>query len=184
MRLILAACLVSVAAASARADTIENPTYKTWANQKVGTVVTLSIVTEFGTTKSDSTLTYTLTALTAEAATIETVTAVKTAGMEFKTPPQKVEVKKLVEVPAGRGKDHFDKPEGLIAQGTDTVKIDGVEYKTKWTTTKTNANGTEMEAKVWMTDDVPNMLVKLESKATIMGMASTTTMTLLSVKRP
>ena len=124
------------------------------------------------------------TALTAEGATVEMLTTVTTNGMEFKTPPQKVEVTKVVELPAGRGKDHFDKPEGLVEQGTETVKIDGVEYKTKWTTTKTNVGGTEMEAKTWTSDDVPNMLVKMESKAKFMGTVSATTMTLVSVKKP
>ena len=181
----LCAMLVTLAVASpARAETIENPTYKTWAGQKVGTVVTLNMVTEAGANKSDATMTYTLTALTAEGATVEMVTTVKTAGMEFKTPAQKVEVKKVFELPPGRGKDHFDKPEGFVEQGTETLKIDGFEYKAKWMTTKTNANGAEMESKVWMADDVPNMLVKMESKAKIMGTASTTTMTLVSVKKP
>ncbi len=180
-----AAVVVALAVASpARAETIDNPAYKTWAGQKVGTVVTVKMVTESGATKSDASLTYTLTEMTAEGATVEMVTTVTTAGMEFKTPAQKVEVKKVVELPAGRGKDHFDKPEGLVEQGTETVKIDGVEYKTKWTTTKTNVGGTEMEAKMWMSDDVPNMLVKLESKAKIMGMVSTANMTLVSIKKP
>ena len=184
LRTLLPALTMLVAVTSAQAETIENPAYKTWAGQKVGTVVTLSMATEAGATKSDATMTYTLTALTAEGATVEMVTTVKTSGMEFKTPAQKVEVKKLVELPPGRGKDHFDKPEGLVEQGTETVKIDGVEYKTKWTVTKTNANGAEMEAKVWVADEVPNMLVKMESKSKVMGTASTTTMTLLSVKKP
>lgn len=97
MRLILAAvCSMLVAVTSARAETIDNPAYKTWVGQKVGTVVTVKMTSEFGTTKSDSTITYTLTALTAEGATVEMVTTVKTSGMEFKTPAQKVEVKKVV----------------------------------------------------------------------------------------
>ena len=53
---------------------------------------------------------------------------------------------------AGRGEPH---------------EIGGVEYKTKWTTTKTTVAGTEME-----------------SKAKIMGMVSTTNMVLVSIKKP
>lgn len=185
-RILSPICLLATLAFAsvARADTIDNPNYKSWAGQKVGTVVTLNMVTEAGANKSDVMMAYTLVALTAEGATVELVMTVKTAGMEIKTPARKIENTKVVELPPGRGKDYFEKPDGLVEQGTETVTVDGVAYKTKWMTTKANAAGVEAEGKLWEADDVPNMTVKLESKVKIMGMLSTTTMTLVSVKKP
>jgi len=176
--------LLSAFASSARAETIENPNYESWAGQKIGTVVTVNIVTESGSNKSDLMMAYTLVALTAEGATVELVMTVKTNGMEFKTPARKIENPKVVEVPPGRSKDDFDKPDGLVEQGTETVTVDGVSYKTKWMTIKVNGVGIDVEAKLWQSDEVPNRTVKMVSKSKIMGVTSTSTHTLVSVKKP
>ena len=184
VRSLVALAVAAFVAAPVWAESIENPVFKTWASQKKGTVVTSKMNTVAGTVKSDASLINTLVELTDDVATIEMVTVVTTNGMEFKTPATKIEVKKMVELPAGKTKDFFDKPEGLLDQGTETVKGGGVEYKTKWMTIKTTTNGVEIEAKTWTSDDVPNMLVKMESKAKIMGMDSSTTMELVSVKKP
>ena len=184
VRSLVALAVAACVAAPVWAESIENPVFKTWASQKKGTVVTSKMNTVAGTIKSDASLINTLVELTDDVATIEMVTIVTTNGMEFKTPATKIEVKKMIELPAGKTKADFDKPEGLLDQGTETVKVGGVDYKTKWMTIKTTTNGVEIEAKTWTSDDVPNMLVKMESKAKIMGMDSTTNLELVSVKKP
>ncbi len=166
------------------AESIDNPVYKSWAGQKKGTVVTVKMVSDFGGQKSESTMVTTLTELTADAATIETVTATKVGTMEFKAPAMKLEVKKTVELPAGKKKEDFDKPEGFLEGGTETVKVDGVVYKTKWMKMKTKMNDVELDAKTWTSDDVPNMVVKMDTKTNIKGMGGSMTMELVSVKKP
>jgi len=176
--------VVSLFAGPAFAESIDNPVYKSWAVQKKGTVVTVKMLSEFGGQKSESTMVTTLTELTGDALTIETVTVTKINGMEIKTPAMKLEVKKTMELPAGKKKEDFDKPEGFIEAGTETVKVDGVEYKTKWMKFKTKMNDVEVDAKTWTSEDVPNMVVKMTTKTDIKGMGGVMTMELISVKKP
>ena len=184
VRSLVALAAAAFVAAPVWAESVENPVFKTWASQKKGTVVTSKMNTVAGAIKSDASLINTLVELTDDVATIEMVTIVTSNGMEFKAPATKIEVKKMIELPAGKTKADFDKPEGLVDQGTETVKVGGVEYKTKWMKIKTTMSGVEIEAKTWTSDDVPNMLVKMESKGKVMGIESSTTMELVSVKKP
>ena len=181
----LAALIVAAVVASpAFAETIDNPMYKSWAGQKKGTVVTVKMISEFGGRKSEMTMVSTLIELTADAVTIETLTVTKVNGMDFKAPAMKLEVKKTMELPSGKKKEDLDKPEGFIEGGTETVKVGGVEYKTKWMKIKTKVNDVEVESKTWTSDDVPSMVVKMDSKTNIKGMAGAMTMELVSVKKP
>ena len=176
--------VAAVLAGPAFAESVDNPVYKSWAGQKKGTVVTVKMATDFGGQKSESTMVSTLIELTADAVTIETLTVTKVNGMDFKAPAMKLEVKKTMELPAGKKKEDFDKPEGFIEGGTETVKVGGVEYKTKWMKIKTKVNDVEVESKTWTSDDVPSMVVKMDSKTNIKGMAGAMTMELVSVKKP
>ena len=142
------------------------------------------MVSEFSGQKTETTMTNTLTEVTADTATLEMVTAVKVGPMEFKAPGTKVEVKKTLELPAGKKKEDFEKPEGFLDRGTETLKIDGVEYNTKWMKVKATIKDTVIESKTWTCDDVPNLVVKMESKVTTKEMTSTTLMELVSVKKP
>lgn len=171
-------------AAPAWADSIENPTFASWAKVKKGTVVTLKQSSEFAGQKSESTSISTLVELTADVATIELVNVIKVGDMEIKTPPTKVEVKKMSELPPGKKKEDYAKPEGLVDQGTEAITVDGVEYKTKWQSIKLKSGDTDIESKSWTCEDVPGLVVKMESKSKTMGMISTTTMLLVSVKKP
>lgn len=170
--------------APAWADSIDNPTYASWAKMKKGTVVTLKQSSEFAGQRSESTSISTLVELTADVATIELVNVIKAGDMEIKTPPTKVEVKKLSELPPGKKKEDYAKPEGVVDQGTETVTVDGVDYKTKWHSIKLKSGDTDIESKSWTSDDVPGLIVKMESKSKTMGMSSTSTMILVSIKKP
>lgn len=175
---------IIVLAVPAFADSIENPTYASWAKVKKGTVVTLKQSSEFAGQKNTSTSISTLVELTDDVATIEMVTVIKAGDMEIKTPPTKVEVKKMSELPPDKKKEDYAKPEGLVDQGTETLTVDGVEYKTKWQSIKLKTGDTDIESKSWTCDDVPGLVVKLDSKSKTMGVESTTTMTLVSIKKP
>jgi hypothetical protein len=180
----IAILIFALTSVPAWAESIDNPTFASWAKVKKGTVVTLKQSSEFAGQKSESTSISTLVDLTADVATIELVNVIKAGDMEIKTPPTKVEVKKMTELPPGKKKEDYAKPEGLVDQGTETVTVDGVAYKTKWHSIKLITGDTEIESKSWTCDDVPGLVVKLESKSKTMGMVSTTTMNLVSVKKP
>jgi hypothetical protein len=180
----IAILIFALTSAPAWAESIDNPAFASWAKVKKGTVVTLKQSSEFAGQKSESTSISTLVDLTTDVATIELVNVIKAGDMEIKTPPTKVEVKKMTELPPGKKKEDYAKPEGLVDQGTETVTVDGVAYKTKWHSIKLTTGDTEIESKSWTCDDVPGLVVKLESKSKTMGMVSTTTMNLVSVKKP
>ena len=173
-----------VFSAPALADTMDNPTYASWAKVKKGASVTMKMSSEVAGQKSESTMTTTLADLTADVATTEIVTITKAGGMEFKSEPIKVENKKVVELPPGKKKEDFTKPEGLVDQGEETLKIGGKEYKTKWVKIKISKDGSEYEAKTWTSDDVPGTIVKMESNSSGNGVKSTTLMELVGVKNP
>ena len=183
-RPLIAIIAAALLAAPGRADSIENPTFSSWAKMKKGTVVTLKQSSEFAGQKTESTSISTLVELTADVATIELVNVIKVGDMEIKTPPTKVEVKKMSELPPGKKKEDYAKPEGLVDQGTEAITVDGVEYKTKWQSIKLKTGDTDIESKSWTCDDVPGLIVKMESKSKTMGMTATTTMALVSVKKP
>jgi len=58
-----------------------------------------------------------------------------------------------------------------------------VEYKTKWFEYTNEAAGNKTEAKMWTSDDVPGMMVKMESKTTG-TVAATVKMEVVEVKKP
>ena len=63
------------------------------------------------------------------------------------------------------------------------LKLAGLDLKTKWTVTKIEAAGTTTEMKIWMSDDVPGMMVKSESM-TKGAFASSTKIELIEFKKP
>jgi hypothetical protein len=70
-----------------------------------------------------------------------------------------------------------------ISDGKEKIKVGDKEYECTWTNSKMKgkANGVELDAevKVWTSKSVPlGGMVKTEMKATIAGMAMTTTMEL------
>jgi hypothetical protein len=180
------AALFAVAAVSAPAwaDTMDNPTFASWAKMKKGSSVTVKITSEVAGQKSETTMTTTLVDLTADVATTEMVMVTKAGGMEFKNDPIKTENKKVVELPPGKKKEDFVKPEGFVDQGEETLKIGGKEYKTKWVKVKIEKDGSVYEAKTWSSDDVPGTMVKMETKSSGGGANSSTLLELVEIKKP
>jgi len=99
---------------------------------------------------------------------LETVTSLKANGMEFEVTPQKREVPKTITLPEGLSKADAAKgrPQGTFEEGTEKIKIAGKEVKTQWYRFKTEANGFTTESKMWKSDEVPGLLVKLEATTT------------------
>jgi hypothetical protein len=109
----------------------------------------------------------------------------KAAGMDIDIPPMKQEHLKSIELPKGAKKEDIaaGKPQGTTKEGTETLKVGGQEVKTKWYEYEVKMKGTEIKAKMWMSDDVPGSLVKMESKV-IAPTAGETKMELIEFKKP
>ena len=173
------------AGAAAAQDTVENPEFASWSKCPKGTAATLKVTSSAAGTTSETTMVTTLVEVGADKLVLETVTALKVNGMEFKQPAMKRDVAKTVAVPKGLKKEDFTggKPPGTVEEGTETLKISGTEVKAKWYKYKTEAGGVATESKMWTAADVPGMMVKME--ATTTGtVASTTKMELVEIKKP
>jgi hypothetical protein len=183
-RIASAVAVLALATTTLAQETIENPEFKNWSKFKKGTSVTLKNTTTSGEIKSESTITTTLVEVGADKLVVEMAITAKVNDMEFKQPPMKRDVTKTITLPAGVPKpDPAKKPEGTVEEGTETVKIGGAEYKTKWYKTKTKAAGVEAESKTWTSDDVPGGLVKSETTTT--GAApATVKLEVTEVKKP
>lgn len=183
-RLASVVCVV-LAAGSARAEEIDNPEFASWSKFKKGTVVTLKTSSTAANVTSEISVTSTLVEVGADKVVVETTSVSTFNGMEFKSPAVKREITKTLKLPAGVKKDDFKggKPPGTTKEGTETVKIGGTEYKTKWFEYTNEVAGNKTEAKMWTSDDVPGTMVKMESKTTG-TVTATVKMELVEIKKP
>jgi hypothetical protein len=173
--LVLAVC-------AARAAEVDNPEYAQWAKYKKGTSVTLKTTTTAAGMTTETLTTTALLDVTDTKLVIETTTVLKVAGMEIKT-PFKRDVPKKVTVPDVKVDPKVKPPDVKMETGTETVKVAGLELKTKWTVTKLEVAGNTIETKTWMSDDVPGMIVKSES-TTKGAFATSTKIELIEFKKP
>lgn len=180
----LAVLVLSVNIATGQ-ETVDNPEFASWSRFPKGTSITLKAETKVAGMTTDSKITTTLVETGKEKLVLETATSVKANGMEFGTPPMKRDVTKTIKLPEGFKKENFasGKPPGTFEEGTETLKILGQQVKTKWFRFKAEVNGIKTESKLWKSDEVPGMMVKMES--TVKGpVVSTTTMEIVEFKKP
>ncbi len=160
-------CLLVVASPGLTQEKIDNPEFASWAKFKPGTSITLKTSNAMGQIKSETAITTTLLEVADEKLVVEMTVVSSVNGMEFKSPPTKREVPKSVTLPAGTPKpDPNKKAEGLVEEGTETLKISGMDVKAKCFKIKSKVNGIEVESKSWISDDVPGGLVKSETTTT------------------
>jgi uncharacterized protein YodC (DUF2158 family) len=152
-------------------EKVNNPEFTSWSKFAKGTSVTrtwtsvqpngqTSVVTE----------TTTLKEVGADMVVIEVEYISDVPGStKFKTRPESKEILKLVALPAGVKKDDFtSKLLGIVEEGKELekVKVRAGEFKCKWYKTKTEVRGWQIEAKSWVSDDVPGRIVKTEETKT------------------
>jgi hypothetical protein len=182
MKRILTVLAVLAFAPLSRAEEIDNPSFKSWAKHKVGTTVTMKTVSDVAGQKTEAVMTSKLVELTADKAVVEMTVTTKVAGMEFTTPATKMENPKKIKV-EGKKPEAAGKPEGVVKEGEETVKVGGKEYKAKFYETKTKTPSGDVEGKIWMSDEVPGGMLKMESKLSG-AVAGTTTMEVTEIKTP
>ena len=185
-RLCAVAAVVALSAGPAVAqDTVPNPEFANWSKFKKGTSVTLKSTSEVMGMTSEVLITNTLLEAGADKLVIETASVAKVNNMEFKSPPVKRDVPKAVPVPKGLKKEDAaaGKPPGTVEEGTETLKVGGVEVKAKWYKYTADVEKIKTEGKTWTSDDVPGMLVK--SEITTSGtIATKTRMEVVEIKKP
>jgi hypothetical protein len=161
--LLAATLLPAVAVAQ---EKVENPSYKSWAKFKKGTTVIMKSINEYASGKAESTVTMTLVEITPDKVIIEVKSITKVNGLDVTSPDTKIEQPKLIPLPEGVKKEEFGKPKGLVAEGEETVKVGSVDFKAKWTKSKTKQGDLDIESQVWTHDEIPGSMVKYESRTT------------------
>jgi hypothetical protein len=163
------AALLALAAGLALADeTIDGPEFHSWSKFKPGTSITFKATTTAAEASSEATMTVKLLEVADEKVVLETSGVTKVAGMEFKVPTSRRDSTKTITIPKGVPKPPKpgDKPDGTYEEGTETIKAAGQEFKTRWYKTKTEIGGVKIESKMWICEDVPGTMVRMESKST------------------
>jgi hypothetical protein len=166
---VASAVLLALAVSPALADeTIDGPEFHSWSKFKPGTSITFKATTKAAEANTEATMTVKLLEVTADKVVLETSGVTKVAGMEFQVPTTKRDSTKTITIPKDVPKPPKpgDKPDGTYEEGTETIKTAGQEFKTKWYKTKTKISGVTIESKMWISEDVPGAMVRMESKST------------------
>lgn len=183
MLLLLGFTVTSVA----EEKTIENPVYATWAKQKAGTTLTVKNITEANQSKTESLMTYKLLEVKPDKVLLEVTSKTKVMGMEFDSPPTRMEIEKSTKVtidPKVKEAQEKAKKDYTTTTGEETLKIAGKEYKCKWSKVKGTTMGVEYESQTWTSGEVPNVTVKMISKSTGKDINSVTTIEVTEFKVP
>ncbi len=156
---------VAKAAPAAETKVARHP----WGSFKVGSyVVTKSTTAGAGYKMSTETKT-TLTALTADKATIESEITV--AGHTTKTT---TDIPLTATAPAA-ATGSASTPQADVKTSDETVTGAGKSVKCKVTTANVEVAGTKSESQTWMSDEVPGFMVKSVVKSTGAAKSETTT---------
>jgi hypothetical protein len=179
--------LVLVCAGAARAeDTVENPEYASWSKFNKGTSVTLKSTITIRDKPSEQALTFTLVEVADDKVVVTLEVVIKVQGEVLKANPVREEIPKKLKLAKGQKKEDAlaSKPEGTFDEGKETLKVGGVETKTRWFKFKTtSARGTVTEGQVWVSSDVPGVIVKRHE--TSGGQVPVTSVTdLIEIKKP
>ena len=178
--LIASICCLMLVCGSVRAEQKENPEYKLWAKYKPGTSTTLATSSDTAGQTSKMETKTTLSEVADDKVVVEVVTSMEAAGQKMDMPAQKIEIKKMVDVPAATPeapKDQPNMPKPETKTSEESVTVGAGTFKTKLTESTTTMEGNKMMSKVWTSDEVPGSVVKMES-TTDGAMKSTTKMEL------
>jgi hypothetical protein len=179
---LLAILVASAVAPGASAESIDSPIYKSWARHKVGTTITHVSVTEARGRKIETTTTYKLLELTDEKAVIETTVVSDATGTKVEQAPTTSQVKREFVLLAGVKKGEIGKPRGVLKRGEETLSVAGRRYKAHWYDTKGQTEVGESFTRTWLSDEVPQKILKSVTRVPAGGL--TTTLELTEIKTP
>lgn len=172
-------------------DRVDNPTYASWFRFPKGTTIGMRSVNATAGRTSEVVTTTMLFDVAADNVTLVSSSVVKDKTGDSKFKPDKRVEPKTISLPNGLPKGLTlaqylaDVPPGATAEGTESLKVDGREIKTKWYQYTVDVDGTKIQGKRWLSADVPGNIVK--SEVTISGAAgfsSTLKLEMVEFKTP
>ncbi len=162
-------------AATATAQTVDNPMYQWWAAWREGASITLQSETVLdGKSLGSQKITQTLKKLSADKAVIDILTEVTMGGRTIRSGPNSVEFLARFpridpkEVPKTDPKDKG--PKVNVTKGRETLTVSGKKLACEWMQTEVGGTVT----KAWYSDDVPGRLVKSVMTAPASKLTATT----------
>jgi len=145
--------------APAQGNENDNPEYLSWKNCRVGSFVTTITKMDTGATRMECETTTTLVEVTPEKAVVESKARVHMGANVSDQPAQKREIPARIR--KLQGGTNGEKPK----EGDEEVEIaGGKKVRCHWVESRSQANGSTTHAKVWQSQEVPGLLVKLESR--------------------
>jgi hypothetical protein len=142
-----------------------------WGSFKVGSFVVTKSTTETAGYKMSTETKTTLTALTADKATIEIETTV--AGHTTKTSADMPLTASAAPVTPVAGTS-ASTPQAEVKTSEETITVAGKSVKCKVTSANAETGGMKSESKTWMSEDVPGFVVKSVVKSTGAANSETT----------
>lgn len=148
---------------------VDNPYYQSWEKAKEGTVVVMTDTIYVVGKAQDTFIRFTLKERKGDRVMVESkfVTA---DGVEAKDLRTVFPFFRQVGLPDNAGKDAAWAPASkAVAQGTEKVKINGRTYDTRIFMLTENVFGTEQVTTYWLTEEIPGLLLKRETKEKFAG---------------
>jgi hypothetical protein len=166
-------------------EMVENPEYTSWSKFPKGTSLRMKSIRVAGKLTSEVIVTDTLIEIGPDKLVLETTSLEKNKAKDFKSEPAKREVLKTIALPKGLKKEDFaaGKPPGTTAEGSETLKIADLEIKTVWYKYGAELDKTKIEAKRWVSSQVPGNIVRNEITTTG-AFADTLTLEVIEIKKP
>jgi hypothetical protein len=141
---------------------IDNPEYTSWSRFELGTSLTVKMVTAFNGMSHESMQIVKLLEVGSDNLVLETDMTMTIAGRKTHATIKR-DVPKSQALPSTENKADAAKPTVKLEEGFETLTIGGAEYKCTWKHTKVSGNGNDIELKTWHCDEVPGVMVKMES---------------------
>ncbi len=136
-------------------EMIDNPQYQGWKKFAEGSSATLTSTINAGGQKVESESVRKLVSKADDAVTIEVTANVTFAGQAHTSPAHQQ------KIPA-----QIDKKDAQVSTSSEKVEAAGKTFDCKvYNVTQTTPDGKTVNAKVWITDDVPGGVVKMEAKS-------------------
>ena len=156
-RLVLVVGAMLSLAGVSRAEQVANPAFENWKKFEAGSTSTMSMTIEAGGQKMKSETVNKLASKADDVITVEVTGTMEVLGQKQTIPTQTQKVAAKVE------KD--DAPT-QVGESTEKVEAAGKTFDCKvYELAKKQANGQTVKAKMWMNDDVPGGIVKMEAKS-------------------
>ncbi|MDX2037114.1 MAG: hypothetical protein SFX72_10715 [Isosphaeraceae bacterium] len=180
----LALAMISLfAAVPARGESVEDPTYRSWAKVVPGTLVTVRTTAE---TAGGSFLTEThskLISIDDKRAVVETWTEQKSPHGEItKNAPSEQTIKRMFPLFPGVKKEEIGRPSGAMKKGREKLTIAGREFDAEWYETKGTTEAGPSYTRTWISEDVPGLVLKAET--TVPAAKKTTKIELIAIEKP